>query len=302
MSLLFNRQLYIEVGDGDNFIKLDNRFKITFSLQKTISGNTATGNVTIYNLSDATIGQIQDRGSEIRIYAGYGNKLSDAKLQHDGDLLRLEQVDEQTNKKTVLVIGDKVFKKKQAITKTEYQNTVKIKDIIKDNIPTFNLDYSQDTLDKIPDDATLPSYTYSGKTSDMFNKLLSPLNLGWYENNQEIKIDKANEDVSSDDQVYILNSNTGLIKTATKSDRGVTVTSLLITQIQIGDTIKIESDVVSNAKYFSYNTPKPSKQTDGFYKVIQQNIEGDSWGDGQFKMVNECRPYGENQQNQESNI
>jgi len=289
MSELFGRNVQVTVGDDSEAIKIGNDFKIAFNVQKLVSAKSSEGSVTIFNLSDENKESIRDKGKRVRIFAGYGNEIS---LLHDGDVLHVFQIDEEQDKKTVLHFGGNVINTTSANITVSYQNQISIKQIISDALPSFNLSFNKNIVDKLPD-ASLPTFSFHGKTADLMSKILEPINFQWFENNAEILLSKKNAEIEDDDRqdAFILNHNTGLIKTASQTDRGVNATCLLNPKLVIGSIVKIESDVVSNSAYNEYNTQKPSKNTDGYYKIIQATYQGDNW-DGNFEALLQCVPVG----------
>jgi hypothetical protein len=115
--------------------------------------------------------------------------------------------------------------------------------------------------------------------------------LQWFERNSEILFSKKG-DVTADQRgdIQVLNSNTGLIKTAPRTDRGVNAVSLLNPQLEVGKIVKIESDVTQNTAYNTYNVQKPALNSVGFYKIIQINYTGGNW-DGKNQALLWCVPY-----------
>ena len=290
MSLLFNRNVIVQVGDDEGAIKIPTTFKISFDIQKMINANSCQGNVTIYNLADNSKELIRDKGQRIRIFAGYGTDTPP--LLHDGDILRTAQVDNQSDRETIIYFGSRVYTTANAVFSKSYQSSVTVRQIVSDAIKTFDLNYSEDTLNLIPSGSTLSTYSFHGRTVDALNNLLTPLNLQFFEQNSEILLSKIGRAISSsENDIYILNSNTGLIKTAVQTDRGVNATCLLNSKLTVGNIVKIESDVLQNASFNTYNVQKQSKNTEGYYKIIQANYQGDNW-DGKFEAILQCVPYG----------
>ncbi len=288
MALLFKRNVEIQIGDDDDALKIPNSFKIAFTVQKTLGSKSAQGNVTILNLSDESRSFIRTRGKRIRVFAGYDGEYS---LLHDGDILRTAPVDEGANRKLIIYFQGRVFSTNSASFTKSYQNTISVRQIVKDSLPSFGLTFDQEIINKIPADYTVPSFSFNGKTSKMLDSLLQPINIQWFERNSQLLFSKKNE-VDTTGDVQVLNSNTGLIKTAVQTDRGVNTTSLLNTKLQVGDAVKIESDIASGASFNTYFVAKQKKDAVGFYKIIQATYQGDNW-DGKFEVLLQCKQYGE---------
>ncbi|MEE9451368.1 MAG: hypothetical protein V3V61_01265 [Gammaproteobacteria bacterium] len=293
MSQLFKRNLFAQVGDLEEAVEIPNTFKIGLSIKKLISSTSSEGNVTFFNLSDDTRESIRDKGKRIRVFAGYGN---DVALLHDGDILRTAQDDEGADRKTIIYLAGRSQPVNNAIFTKSYQNSVSIRQIIADAIPTFNLTFNQAFLSLIPANATLPEFSFHGKTNDVINQLLSPLNLQWFERNSEVLFsDKNKSGLSTTQEAIVLSSNSGLIKSAVQTDKGVNATCLLNPRLIVGGLVNIKSDVVQNASFNTFQVKKIALNTQGFYKIIQATYEGDNW-DGKFQALLQCVPFNQSQE------
>jgi hypothetical protein len=288
MSRLFLRNLTAQVGDSDEAVKIPNDFKIEIDINKRIEASAASGHITFFNLAANTKALIRDRGQRVRITGGYDKNLS---LLHDGQIQRVEAQDEGVNRKTVVYIGAKVFKTTDAIFSKSYQGSVQVRQIVSDALPSFDVPYSKDILFKIPESATIANFSFSGRTIDMLDELLKPLNLQIFNQNNELLISEETKALSDDDSdVIVLNATSGLIKTALRTDRGVNITSLLNPRLQPGKIVKVESDVITDS---SYRTDKVEQIATGFFKIVQTNFQGSNW-DGPFICRLMCVPFGQN--------
>jgi hypothetical protein len=307
MSQLFKRNINIEISnsDGSEVITIPNDFKIAINIEKMISASSSEGTVTIWNLSDETKEAIRGEatsktvngvktvvGQKIKVFAGYGN---DSVLLHFGDVLRTTQVDEGADRKTIIYLGGNVYDTSNAVFSKSYNGSIKIRQIVSDAIPSLGLTFDSKVVNLIPDDLTIPNYSFSGKTSDALKNLLEPIDLQWLENNKNFFLSKKGEAESEEKEnnVIVLSSNTGLIKTAVTTDRGINATCLLDPKLQPKVIVKIESDVETNSSFNTYFVKKQSKNTDGFYKITQVTYDGDNW-DGKFEALIQCVPYDEN--------
>lgn len=297
MSKLFNRNVIVQVGSSNSTaIEIPTTFKIDFNIQKMINSNSCQGSVTLYNLSDESKETIRDSGTRVRLYAGYSGSSDNVttrelSLLHDGDVLRTLQHDAQVDRLTTLYLGAKIYTTSNVTFSKSYTGDKTIQDIISDAAKTFNLHYSNDAINELPT-TVLSNFSFFGRSTDLMDKLLQPLNWQWFEDNGELVFSKVGNAVNnSNDDVIVLNSNSGLIKTAMQTDKGVNVVALLNPQVKAGSIVKIESDVIQNSAYNTYNVLSPSKNTEGYYKVIQITYSGTN-RDGNFEMMLQCVPYG----------
>lgn len=290
---LFKRNMTVQIGDGGAAINVPNTFKISFSIKKLISSATAEGMVTVFNLADQTKEFARERGKRIRVSAGYGD--GDPPLLHDGDVLRVAQEDDQANRKTSVFFGGRIFSVKDAVFSKSYSGSISLRQIVLDALPTFSLTFAESAVNEIPGDITLDNFSFSGRTGDVLDQLLQPIGYQWFEKDSEILISKKGEITSAQSgDVFVLNSGTGLVKTAVQTDRGVNATCLLNAKLIVGGIVKIESDVVQNSSFNDYFVQKTPKNTEGFYKIIQTTHEGDNW-DGTYRTMIQCVPYGGSQ-------
>ena len=290
MSLLFNRVVFIDVGDANEAIRIPTTFKIAFSIQKLIGANSAQGSVSIYNLADETKELIRDRGKRIRVYGGYQSIVA---LFHDGDILRTAQTDEGANRKTDIFLGNNVFTITNAIFSSSYGGQTPVKSIVRQMLLDIGLPFGEDQLRLIPDNYIVNNYAYSGRAIDGLNDLLAPQDLQWYDNNGQSTISKRGlPNPGTEESAVVLNSTSGLIKTAVQTDRGINATCLLNPRLQPGTVVRIDSDVVRNQSFNTFFTQKNTQNTQGFYKIIQATYQGDNW-DGKFEALIQCVPYGE---------
>lgn len=240
--------------DGDA-IAIDSLY-IKIEIKKVISGKPNEGSVKIYNLADSTETQIKEKGVRIRVFAGHDNRPI---LLHDGDIRRVERDRSGVNRITTIILGGNTIKLAQAIFNQSYAGQVSVKQIVTDAIPTFNIESSD--IDQIPDNAFLNDFSFTGKTGDLLDKILNPIKVQWFENDNLISFSAEKNAL---DDVVVLNKNTGLVGSPSITDKGIKFKAVLNGRITLNNRIKIESILVN-----------------GTYKVIQLLHIGDN-RDGDF--------------------
>lgn len=253
---IYKRIIRVVIGEDDgSAISIDSLY-IQIEVKKIVSGKPNEGEVRIYNLAASTEDRIREKGVRIRIFAGYDNQ---PVLIHDGDIRRVDRDRTNVDRITTITIGGNVAKLSQAIFNQSYSGQVQVKQIVKDSIPSFGIDAVN--LDQIPDDAFLYDFSFTGKTGDLLDKILDPIKVQWYENDNFIKFSFRGKGL---DPIVLLSKDTGLIGSASVTDKGIKFRSVLNGRITIGDRVKIESDLVN-----------------GIYKVIQTLHKGDN-REGEF--------------------
>lgn len=260
---LFKRIINIQIGNGTGTAlsigtSERNSTYIQIEIMKNLSGKPNEGIVRMFNLSDSTENQIIETGKRIRVFAGHnGNPV----LIHDGDIRRVDRDPDENslNRITSVSLGGNLVKLSQSIFNKAYSGQVAVKQIVQDAIPTFGLELAD--IDQIPDNEFLNDYSFTGKTSDLLDEILDPIQVQWFENDNFIKFSAREKALES---VVLLNPKTGLIGSPSMTDKGVKFTSVLDGRLTLNSRVKIESNLIN-----------------GVYKINQTLNTGDN-RDGKF--------------------
>ena len=110
-------------------------------------------------------------------------------------------------------------------------------------------------LELIPD-SVLNDFSFTGRTADLYDQILKPLDINWYEEDGFIQFTVVG---SSTEAVSVLNASSGLIGSPSVTEDGVKAISLLNSNIRPGGRVKIESNLVT-----------------GIYKVTEVLYYGDN--------------------------
>lgn len=248
---LYKRIIKTVIGQEDNTAISIDALYTQIEIKKLISGKPNEGFVKIFNLAESTENQIKENGIRVRVLAGHDNR---PVLLHDGDIRRVERDRIGVDRVTIITLGGNAFKLSNAIFNKSYAGQVQVKQIVVDAIPTFNIEGTD--IDQIPEDAFLYDFSFTGKTGDLLDKILNPINVQWFENDNFIKFSLKGQAL---DNVIVLNKDTGLIGSASITDKGVKFMSVLNGQITLNNRVKIESTLVN-----------------GVYKVVQVLHKGDN--------------------------
>lgn len=255
------RIINVQIGNGEGTAlsigtSENNSTYIQMEIMKNISSKVNEGVVRMFNLSDSTENQIREKGKRVRVFAGYNGKPI---LIHDGEITRVDRDpdEESLNRITSVSLAGKLIQISQSIFNKSYSGQVAVKQIVQDAIPTFGLDYAD--IEQIPDNEFLNDYSFTGKTSDLLDEILDPIKIQWFENDNFIRFSAREKTPETRESVVLLNSNTGLIGSASITEKGAKFTSRLNGRITLNSQIKIESNLVN-----------------GVYKVIQTLNSGDN--------------------------
>ena len=251
---LYKRNVQVIIGSGENALSIDSLY-IEFEIKKALSGKPSEGFTNIYNLNDNSEAQIKETHERIQILGGYDGRRD---LLYDGAIARIEKVKQRLNRIMAIAISGNGIKLTDAIFNKSYQGAVSVKQVVQDAIPSFGMDAIG--LDKIPA-SNLNDFAFTGRTADMLDRILNPLDVQWFENDGFIDISLRGE---STETAFVLKAGTGLVGSPSLTDKGVSYKALLNGRIKINGKVKIESRLVN-----------------GVYKNIQIVYRGDN-RDGDF--------------------
>ena len=265
---LYKRSITVIVGEDDGTaVKVQNLF-IEFEMNKESVSTPNEGTVRISNLNESTETQIRERGVRIRVTAGYDG---DEALLFDGDIRKVEKERRGLDRVTVITLGGNVFKVSNAEFIKSYEGPVSLKTIVTDAVPSFNLTVG--SLDEVPDNVFLNDFAWSGRTSDMLNRILQPNNIQWFETDGQIGFSKRRK--ARDTAIYIINSETGMVGSPTITDKGLRVKTLLNPRLRINGRVKIESDILGNSARSDDESARAGEYQ-GVYKINKIRHTGDN--------------------------
>ena len=306
-NLLFNRNTQVQIGDnsGNNqapsslrkytttiaipenpFIE---KLKIDFSISLLQSVAAGDENfIKLYNLSDRTQSFIKDQGQTVKLLAGYDNQLATifegtlTQMHTEREKTRTESVShavvttrEASNIVTTLLLGNQTFNIAHAFFSKSYAGFVSVKTIINEAIVSYQLNHQG--LDILPQ-TQLFNFSWDGRTKDLFDFLLKPAEIEWFVENSVIKFVKLGQSITED--VILLSPETGLINIPTKTDKGVSIKTLLNTQITLGSKVEIVLNA-STTTTDGRRTNQLMRELNGLYKVIEITHKGSSY-DGEM--------------------
>ena len=240
----------VTIGEDDGSAVTLTDLYIQFEVKKTLTSTPNEGTITIYNLSDTTETLIKENGVRVRLQAGYNGQSA---LLFDGDIRKVERNKVPPDRKTMITLGGNVFAITDSISNVSYEGSISVKQVITDTIPGFGLSYSG--LDSIPD-STLEDFSFTGRTADLFDQILKPINMQWFEDSGFISFSEIG---TSTEEVSLINASSGLIGSPAVTDEGIKAVSLLNANIRPGGRVKVESELVT-----------------GIYKVTQLVYRGDN--------------------------
>lgn len=269
---LYKRDIRVLIGADNTGVEIKNLF-IEFEVVKEAVATPGEGFVRVYNLNENTETRIKQKFEQVRIFAGYGENTG---LIFNGDGRRVERDREELNRITTVTIGGNVSKITRARVNRSYEGQVTVRQIVTDALPSFNLDF--DSVDVIPIAATQEDFAFSGRTSDLLKKILTPLNIYYYEVDGVVGFSVIGE--TPEQTSIVINEFTGMVGTPSITDEGVKVKMLLNHQLNVNALVQIQSEVLDRAPNADAQNAKASEQQ-GVYKITKLTHKGDN-REGEF--------------------
>jgi len=250
MTILFNRRVELTVGKEGEEGRTFSELRIEFSVDKNRESNANSGTISIYNLSPASRGIINEEGSKYIIKAGYAPPGEDAlvKLLSSGDIL-----DAETNRSgpdiiTKFQIGEATKALREKTLDKSYKEGTSIKTVVDDMSKTLGV--AKATVKGLQDLVFNSGYSATGKIKDRLDELTGKQNLEWNVQNNELQILPKNG--STDEEAIFLSKDTGLLKAyRVKSEVNgkqnlqdvIRFEALLNPDIKVGRVLQIVSEV-----------------------------------------------------------
>ncbi len=269
------------IGQNGQAIQIENLF-IKFEVVKEAVRTPGEGFIKIYNLNENNETRIKEQFEQVRLLAGYDDNIG---IIFNGDGRNVERDRQGLDRVSNVTLGGNVQRITRARVDRSYEGQVTVRQIIQDALPSFNLDF--DSLDVIPLNATQQDFAFSGRTSDMFKMLLTPLNINFFESDGSISFSVRGEP-RQNVNAFLVSQNTGMVGTPSITDNGIKVTTLLNAQLNLNDPIRVVSEVLQRAPSGDAQNAKASEQQ-GFYKITKLVHRGDN-REGEFVTEIQAKP------------
>jgi hypothetical protein len=279
---LYNRKIIATVEKENAILATLEDFRMSFDIRKTsVSTEPNTGSLSIYNLSDPTISQLNELGALLTVKAGYED-WEGPEVVFIGDTTYITTKATAPNRITRLEAGDG----EQALTFTRdslsFKKGATIRQILNNVVKKFSIGVKT-KLDLIDfrDKVLNTGFSFSGQLKNVLDILTNDVDLQWSVQNNELKI--YNKDGTDQTQAIVINENTGMIgsperikiQKMVKDDEieidGWAVTTLLHSKAEPGGIISLSSREVGENKQFKIHTS--SHRGDNFEGDFVTSIE-----------------------------
>ena len=238
MGLLYKRGIKVDVA-GLSVTDL----RIHFTLERQADPTQDKGSVDIYNLGNSEARQIEDRGREIIIQAGYDGVLD---LVFQGSVQRVIRTREKQAFITRIELGDQVFSKSilAGIWQGSYAGAQNTRSIAR-TIITEGMGLTPGPLMAIPAGHTTTDFQAVGSNAAAnLIDLLRPIGVTFYEEDGTIRV-KDNREAQADSSRIFVSPSTGLIDRPVVTDEGAEVRVFFNPKIRLGGQVELESEELS---------------------------------------------------------
>ena len=257
MSLFFDRVVKVSVGPAGAIGREWSDLRIGFSVEKTSTPEPNKAEAFIFNLSQDSIGYINQVDNILQISAGYAE--SGAERIFIGDITNVETSGDGADLVCRIEAGDGEKQFRTARVNKNYSKQVGLGEVVKYLASTLGLGSVN-----VAGDIKLPyGISLIGTTRQALDHVTKSLGLEWSIQNNLLRVDLAGE--LNGETAALLSPGSGLIGSPSRSVDSIKLTCLLNTRIQP------RSKVVVEAKGF-----------DGEYRVDKCRHFGDNGYDSSF--------------------
>jgi hypothetical protein len=261
--IIFDRIVTCAVSEVGKSGILVEGLRIAFEVKKDGSSKENTAQVQIFNLNEAHRGFLEKTDSsgksplKIVLSAGYSGI---AKQIFYGDVTRVSNQKQGSDWVSNITAADG-HKKTQTVKVTQsFKENVTLTQAI--NYLVDQLGFPKRHIKNIPSDKFLNGLSFLGYARDELDKLCRKNNLQWFIQDGEITV--MPQTTTTDEANVVLSSETGLIGSPEKTEKGVNAKCLLNADVRIGKKVLLQAITIK-----------------GLYKVNSLNHKGNN-KDGEF--------------------
>jgi hypothetical protein len=273
MGELYLRKVILQVVPERGAAKLIDELRIKFKVEKTNESAPNTAEIQIYNASESTRSLLEAKNTQVRISFGYLGlnpngvlgtgfaSTSNVDLVYVGDITKVTQKFQRPDIISELECGDGDNRFRNSRLSKGYPPGTKVDLILDDLIKAMGL--SKGSRVGVPPKKYGSGVALSGLAKTHLDMICKANNLEWSIQDGSIQI--IRKDLPSADPTIILDADSGLIGSPSKTKEGVEFTSLIQPDLKPGRRVQLKSRTIS-----------------GIFKVRKVTHEGDSSAQGQF--------------------
>ena len=286
-SLSWDNKVIIEATDAQDF-------KVTFKILHDANGYVSYCDLSLFNLSEATMNKLSKRNKTISLSAGYlGLHGTIDSSPYVGEIFKGRVVnfikEKQTNNIVfrIFATGTGILETEPTIHKTLGENTniVAILTELAKGLGT-GIQINKEVFEADPRYQYPRGYVLNGGVRSILRKLANSHNFFWAIQDDDLVVTKDKQPTSTETNVPVVSLETGMEGIPEITEAGCTVTTRLRPDFKIGKSFLIESSfktVNFSQIYYqdlSVNQVTGKKEEVGTGKYLLNQIEhtGDSYG------------------------
>jgi hypothetical protein len=213
-------------------------FRIGFKVEKDSSATVNKAEIRIYNLTSNSRGLAENPKNVVELFAGYGKE---PKLIFRGNPSRVISSVGGPDSVTTFEVGDGLKSFQNSRVDVSFKQGTPVADVFQTLTNAMGL--ARGEQKDIPQKAFPGGLSLSGPVRDHMNYLTGKLDLEWSIQNGAVQILPKGKSTSQ--AAFLLSSETGLIGSPNKKDKGLEVVSLLQPEINPGRIVEIKSKFVN---------------------------------------------------------
>lgn len=249
---LFGRQARVVFGPiGENGKKVTD-LRMRFKVEKTSASSPNKATIDVFNMSQDSRTLSERAGNIITLDAGYQEQLEQVFI---GDVARASTKEEGSDFITTFECGDGESAYQNKTTDISFSAGANLPDVL--TTLTRNFGLSQGEQSGIPNKSFLNGFVASGPIRSILDGLMDGNDLEWSIQDNQLQIIKKKS--TTQEEAIVLKSDSGLIGSPVKKDKGIEVKSLLQPKFKPGRAVVIESKFIK-----------------GVFRILKVTHEGDT--------------------------
>jgi len=238
-ELLFNRYTRLEVGiPGQEGLVIEG-LRISFEVEKTSTSTANASNISVYNLNKASRSFMEKKGLFARLIVGYKPPLDIGfeEILAVGNVAKALNDRTPPDWKTQFEIGDGETALNETAVNKSFDAGISLSSVISDVAGTFGKPVSY--IKGVKDKVLKNGLSVSGAAKAIMDDITEEGDVEWsIQDDEVIVLPKSG---ATDDEVYVLTPETGLIGSPKKREEGIEFSSLIIPKLRPGRRVRLES-------------------------------------------------------------
>ncbi len=273
------RRYQLIVGAQGSGLSIDNLsqagLRLQFEITKSLMKEPNQAKITIFNLNDDHVSQIEDEYTDVVFSAGYDGNV---KLIYSGNTQYVSHYRDGLDMLTELVCGD---------GDRGFRNAYVNKTFASGSTDAQVVDYCAKQLGvrkgatQLPDTGFLRGRTYSGMAHETLDEIAQTNGCNWSIQDGVLQMVRTDSMLDQETAV-VLSVDTGLLEAAERTDKGIKAKCLLNASISVNSAIKLDNSALKVQANQKRNITKSARgpvvdtNKDGIYKVFKVRHMGDT--------------------------